>query len=90
MQGHLQIALVGATFDDVRHVMVEGASGILNCAPSWCEPRWLPSQHKLIWPQSGQALVCVVLINGKQSRHLLRLRNQEGNNGENDLSPFYR
>lgn len=51
----LQIALVGATFDDVRHVMVEGASGILNCAPFWCQPRWLPSQHKLIWPNGSVA-----------------------------------
>ena len=63
----LQIALVGATFDDVRHVMVEGASGILNCAPFWCQPRWLPSQHKLIWP-NGSVARCFAAESPRQLR----------------------
>ena len=64
---HLQIGLVGATFDDVRHVMVEGASGILNCAPFWCQPRWLPSQHKLIWP-NGSVARCFAAESPRQLR----------------------
>lgn len=64
---NLQIALVGATFDDVRHVMVEGASGILKCAPRECKPRWLPSQFKLIWP-TGSVARCFAAESPRQLR----------------------
>ena len=66
-QSDLQLALVGATFDDVRHVMVEGASGVLNCAPSWCQPRWYPSHHKLIWP-NGSVARCFAAESPRQLR----------------------
>ena len=44
------IGLVGDTMDDVRHVMVEGASGILACVPDWQKPDWQPSLRRLVWP----------------------------------------
>ena len=47
--------------------MVEGASGILSCAPDRCEPRWLPSQHKLIWP-NGSIARCFAAESPRQLR----------------------
>ena len=44
------VGLVGDTFYDVRHVMVEGPAGILGCAPRWRRPDWYPSQRQLVWP----------------------------------------
>ena len=44
------IGLIGDTIDDVRHVMVEGASGILACVPQWQKPDWQPSLRRLVWP----------------------------------------
>ena len=45
-----RIALVGETEDDTRHVMVEGASGILSISPLYERPQWLPSRRLLLWP----------------------------------------
>jgi phage terminase large subunit-like protein len=50
-----QIGLVGDTFDDVRHVMVEGPAGILANSPKWARPDWQPSQRRLIWPNGVTA-----------------------------------
>ena len=49
------IALVGHTMDDVRHVMIEGASGILQVSPPDEKPTWLPSRRLLIWPNGAKA-----------------------------------
>ena len=49
------IALVGHTMDDVRHVMVEGQSGILNISPSEERPAWFPSKRLLVWPNGVRA-----------------------------------
>ena len=50
-----QIGLVGDTFDDVRHVMVEGPAGILAISPRWARPDWQPSQRRLVWPNGVRA-----------------------------------
>jgi len=47
---HGSIALVGDTFDDVRHVMVEGPSGLLSISPPHQRPVWYRSQRQLVWP----------------------------------------
>ena len=49
------IALVGETLDDVRHVMVEGASGVLAVASAQQRPRWYPSRRLLIWENGCKA-----------------------------------
>ncbi|WP_454885148.1 GTA baseplate fiber-binding domain-containing protein [Sphingomonas oryzagri] len=50
-----RIALVGATLADVRHVMVEGESGLLAIAPDVCRPRWEPSIGRVRWPNGAEA-----------------------------------
>ena len=50
-----QIALVGDTMDDVRHVMVEGQSGILTISPNYERPRWYPSKRLLVWANGVRA-----------------------------------
>jgi len=45
-----RIALVAATAADARDVLVEGESGILAVAPSWCRPIYEPSRRRLTWP----------------------------------------
>lgn len=45
-----RIALVGETEHDVRSVMVEGESGILNISPPSCRPELQSSLKRLIWP----------------------------------------
>jgi len=47
----VRIALVGATIDEVRKVMVEGESGLLAVGARYRKPpRWEPSLRQLRWP----------------------------------------
>jgi phage terminase large subunit-like protein len=50
-----RIALVAETAADARDVMVEGESGILACAPPWCQPKYEPSKRRLTWPNGTLA-----------------------------------
>lgn len=49
----VRIAIVGATRNEARQVMVEGASGILAVTPPAERPVWQPTQGRLHWPASG-------------------------------------
>jgi phage terminase large subunit-like protein len=51
--GARRIALVGPTAGDVRDVMVEGESGILNCGQ--VRPTYEPSKRRLTWPNGAIA-----------------------------------
>jgi phage terminase large subunit-like protein len=53
----LRIALVGATLEDVRRVMIEGESGLLAIAGHGTRPRWEPSIGRLTWPGGARAEV---------------------------------
>lgn len=48
-------ALVGRTPADVRDVMIEGESGILNISPPWNMPKYEPSKRRLTWPNGSVA-----------------------------------
>jgi phage terminase large subunit-like protein len=52
----VRIALVAASIDEARSVMVEGASGVLSVARR-CRVKvaWEPSKGLLSWPRGGQA-----------------------------------
>lgn len=50
-----RIALISETISDVRSVMVEGISGILNISPDDERPKFYPSQNKLVWPNGAEA-----------------------------------
>jgi len=52
-----RIALVGATWAEVRRVMVEGESGLLAIAPPDKRPHWSPSLGELRWPGGARAHV---------------------------------
>jgi len=52
---HQRIALVGETEHDVREVMVEGRSGILDITPLSQRPTWIPSRRRLEWPNGAVA-----------------------------------
>jgi phage terminase large subunit-like protein len=52
-KGARRIALVGPTAGDVRDVMVEGESGILNCGP--VRPVYEPSKRRVTWPNGAIA-----------------------------------
>lgn len=49
------IALVGETAADVRKVMVEGDSGILNISPPDFMPIYSPANRQLTWPNGSKA-----------------------------------
>lgn len=53
----LRIALVGATREDVRRVMIEGESGLLAVAEPQSRPCWEPSIGRLTWPCGARAEV---------------------------------
>ena len=54
----VRIALVGATEDEVRQVMIEGESGLLAVgANRGRAPRWEPSLKRLTWPGGSRAFV---------------------------------
>ena len=54
-QPHCEIGLIGATFDDVRHVMVDGPSGIVTISPPEEGARYYPSRHQILWPNGAKA-----------------------------------
>jgi len=52
----VRIALVGATIDEARRVMVEGVSGILSVAKRRRHRvSWEPSMGRLRWPNGSEA-----------------------------------
>ncbi len=51
------INLIGPTQDDVREVMVEGESGILNICPNEERPRFSASAQRLDWPNGAVSLL---------------------------------
>ena len=50
-----RIALVGASYAEVRAVMVEGESGVIALGPPERRPRFEPSLRRLIWANGAQA-----------------------------------
>ena len=64
-EADLRIALVGATLDDARRVMVEGNSGLLTVAAPWIE-EWEPSLRRLRFRGGSQA----ALFSGNTPRFL--------------------
>lgn len=54
-EGAMRIALVAATAADVRDVLVEGPSGLLNICPPWNRPHYEPSKRRLTWPNGAVA-----------------------------------
>lgn len=48
-------AIVAATAADVRDVLIEGESGILNISPPWFKPAYEPSKRRLTWPNGSMA-----------------------------------
>ena len=53
--GNARIALVGASLNEVRSVMVEGDSGVLAAAPGALAPVFEPSLRKLTWENGAVA-----------------------------------
>ncbi len=54
-QAARRIALVGETLGDVRHVMVEGVSGLLSVHSDAERPLYEPSKMQLTWPNGAKA-----------------------------------
>ncbi len=52
----LRIALIGATFEEARAVMVEGQSGLLAVADAWVSD-WHPSRRKLTFRTGAEAVL---------------------------------
>ena len=50
-----RVALVGETYDQVRDVMVQGDSGIIEISPADRRPVWKTSERKLVWPNGAEA-----------------------------------
>ena len=52
----VRIALVGATIDEARSIMVEGVSGLLTVARRGrVRMKWEPGRGRLTWPRGSQA-----------------------------------
>lgn len=54
-EGRRLLHLIGPTADDVRKVMVQGPSGILNCYPPDERPYYEPSKRQITWASGCQA-----------------------------------
>ena len=50
-----RIALVAASLDEAAAVMIEGESGLIECARGGEEPRWIASKRTLIFPSGARA-----------------------------------
>lgn len=55
--GSARIALVGATIEDARRVMVDGVSGLLAVAPDDQKPRWLRDRGELAYDSGARVFV---------------------------------
>ena len=53
--GQRRFALVARTAADVRDVIVEGESGIMNVTPPSERPLYEPSKRRLTWPNGNTA-----------------------------------
>jgi len=53
--GQRRFALVARTAADVRDVIIEGESGILNVSPPSERPLYEPSKRRLTWPNGNTA-----------------------------------
>lgn len=56
------IGLFGATAGDIRDIIIEGESGLLNVSPSWAKPYYEPSKRRLTWPNGAVA----TMISGEE------------------------
>jgi phage terminase large subunit-like protein len=54
-KGQVRFALVARTAADVRDVIVEGESGIMNISPPSEAPHYEPSKRRLTWPNGNTA-----------------------------------
>jgi len=54
-EGQRRFALVARTAADVRDVIVEGESGIINVSPPSERPHYEPSKRRLTWPNGNTA-----------------------------------
>ena len=58
MMGNKRIALVGATIDEARGIMVEGVSGLLSVARRMrVKVKWEPALKRLTWPRGSEAFL---------------------------------
>ena len=58
-QGLMKLGcLIAPTAADIRDVMVEGPSGLINIAPPWSRPRFESSKRRVEWPNGARA-VCL-------------------------------
>lgn len=48
--------LVGATASDIRDIMVEGPSGIIDTSPPWFRAQYRPTKRRVEWPNGAWAL----------------------------------
>jgi phage terminase large subunit-like protein len=53
--GPLRIALIGETYADARHTMVEGVSGLMTICPTAERPEYFPSLRELRWANGSRA-----------------------------------
>jgi phage terminase large subunit-like protein len=72
-KGQVRFSLVARTAADVRDVIVEGESGILNVTPPSERPLYEPSKRRLTWP-NGNMATCFTAeepdaLRGPQSTH---------------------
>ncbi len=50
-----RMALVGATFDHIREVMIEGPSGIRSLSPANFRPRFEKTRRRIVWKNGAEA-----------------------------------
>jgi phage terminase large subunit-like protein len=57
--------MVAATAADVRDVLVEGESGLLEIAPPWERPTYEPSKRRVTWRNGSQATLFSADVPGR-------------------------
>jgi len=54
----IRVALIGPTAADVRDVMLEGDSGLLNVCPPWDKVKYESSKRRVTWGRGGSVAFC--------------------------------
>jgi phage terminase large subunit-like protein len=72
--GQRRFALVARTAADVRDVIVEGESGIINVSPPSEKPHYEPSKRRLTWPNGNTATLFTADVRSSRTRGATRSR----------------
>lgn len=67
LEGRQYVNIAARTSGDLRRILIEGESGILNCSPPYLRPKFIFNKNELRWPD-GRVSICMSADEPDQAR----------------------